>query len=113
MQKKFKMAKTFIGKMLSGSPEVSSKRVIGVTSFLMVLLIANKVLFTRIELPNEGLINDVLDTLFLIIAATVLGGTVENLMQRRSPIIPSNDEDVSKKEKKNKEEEPDPTDLDV
>ena len=103
------MAKTFIGKMLSGSPEVSSKRIIGVTSFLMVLLIANKVLFTKTELPNEGLIRAVLDTLFLIIAATVLGGTVENLMQRRSSILSSNDDSESKKEKK--QEEPDPKDL--
>lgn len=104
------MAKTFISKILSGSPDVSSKRLIGVSSFIMVLLIANKVLFTKMELPNEGLIRAVLDTLFLIIAATVLGGTVENVMQRRISSISQVEEEV-KQDKKKKDQEPEPTDL--
>lgn len=81
-----KMA-THIKKMLSSDPTVSSKRVIGFTSFIVVLIISFKILFAKTEHPNETLLKEVLYTLFLIIAATVLGGTVENIMRRPSDVM--------------------------
>ena len=81
-----KMA-TYIKTMLSSDPAVSSKRVIGVVSFIVVLIISFKILFSKSEHPNETLLKEVLYTLFLIIAATVLGGTVENIMKRPSDVV--------------------------
>jgi hypothetical protein len=79
--------KDFFKKMLSSSDEVSSKRVIGTISFLIVLIISFKILFSKELHPNETLLKEVLYTLFLIIAATVLGGTVENVMKRPSDVM--------------------------
>ncbi len=79
--KKIGILKSFFISMLSGSPEVSSKRIIGVSSFIAVLIVVFKVLFAKYQLHNEILIRESLNTLFLIIAATVLGGTIENVMK--------------------------------
>jgi hypothetical protein len=106
---------TFIQKMMSGSPEVSSKRVIGVISFITVLIISFKIVFSKEVLPNETLIKEVLYTLFLIIAATVLGGTVENIMKRPSQVVNPEGSDTpsetDKKKGKKKDEEIDENDL--
>jgi hypothetical protein len=84
---KLKSVSKFFSKMLSGNPEVSSKRVIGFISFLTVLVISYKILFSKSNHANETLLKEVLYTLFMIIAATVLGGTVENVMRRPSDVI--------------------------
>jgi len=78
--------------MLSSNDEVSSKRVIGSISFLFVLLISIKILFAKTNHPNETLLKVVLYTLFLIIAATILGGTVENVMKRPSDVMKKEDD---------------------
>lgn len=98
--------RNFLQKMLSGNSEVSSKRVIGVSSFLVVLIITFKILFSKHEHPNETLLKEILYTLFLIIAATVLGGTVENVMRRPSEVV-GGEPAAEDKKKKNDDMQPD------
>lgn len=115
LRAKITIMANFLKKMMSGSPEVSSKRVIGVISFITVLIISFKIVFSKEVLPNETLIKEVLYTLFLIIAATVLGGTVENIMKRPSQVVnPEGSDTPSETDKKKgnkKDEEIDENDL--
>ncbi len=78
--KKIGAVKSFFLSMLSGSPTVSSKRVIGMCSFLLVAIFAVRVVFAKQAIPNDDLVKDVFNTLFMIIAATILGGTIENVI---------------------------------
>jgi hypothetical protein len=97
--------RNFLMKMLSGNQDVSSKRVIGVISFILIILISCKILFSAKEHPNEILLKEVLYTLFLIIAATILGGTVENIMKRPSDVINQNGTPEKEKSEKNENQE--------
>jgi len=71
--------KKFINKLLSNSSEVSSKRFIGLLSFFMVGVFSFSIVFRNSAILNQDLVIKVFDTLFLIIAATILGGTIESV----------------------------------
>lgn len=70
---------SFLNKLLSGSSEVSSKRLIGLLSFVFVIIFSWRVTFSETDIANEGMVKYILTTLFAIITSTIIGSTLENV----------------------------------
>lgn len=73
----------FLKKLVSNSTEVSSKRFIGLCSFAIIAIITIYATVTKTIIPNQGPLRDLTNILFMITAATIIGGSVENVIKTK------------------------------
>jgi hypothetical protein len=86
-----KLVRQFFADLISGDPKVSSKRFIGLASFVALIMTMCRILWASGELHNQNLIQESMNMLVALITVTVLGGSVETIMKMRAPKPPADD----------------------